>query len=137
MPPVKFSTIRELEALPKGTYPTTFTEYKWNETSKASGQPYYALTFTVSRECDDPTLVGRKLFMNLSMQIQSLWRLKQFLIEMGYPEDDLEEVEIDTDDRTTTDPLLQDVLGQAAILEVEQQIYEGKLSNTVKGLVAA
>ena len=109
-----FSGVKSFEAVPAGSYHvqvTSFTE----ETSKTSGNPMLKLELTIQTG----EFTGQKVFTNLSLQPQALWKLKSFLDAVGMETEGA--VDIDTNA----------VLGRELSVSVTVEEYEGKNNNKV------
>ena len=82
---------------------------------KSSGQPY----LNVEGKLDEGT---GKVWAIYSLQPQSLWRLKQLLVRLGWDEQDLaEDIDFDADD----------LIGKQALFVLTVEEYEGKERNKV------
>lgn len=109
------------EPLPPGNYHVVVDEVE--ETVAKTGNPMLKITLSVLGKENE----GRKLFMNCVLVPQSLWVLKQTLLALGWPEDELE-AEI------TLEPA--DLLDLEAIAVVSQHTFQGKVQNSVEQLVS-
>jgi hypothetical protein len=67
------------EPLPPATY-TLEVDNIDVKTSKASNQPYMSMTYKV---VDDDEFAGRKIFDNLSLSENALWKFKDFSLAVG------------------------------------------------------
>jgi hypothetical protein len=122
---IDLSGVANLAPLDDGVYNATLLEGAV-KTAKSSGQPYVAITFTVT----DEGFEGRKLFRNYSLQPQALWAFKQFLLTMGVDEDVISgEFEIDE--------VINDLKGAPCKLDVVQKSYRDRMQNEVVKVDAA
>ena len=113
---------RSFEALPEGKYLVEVLEVK-PKTAASSGAPMLAWVFRVLEE----DYAGRQLFTNTVLTDVSLWKLKGFLIALGYTEEELAgELELDPDELT----------GLQAIARVKVRDYNGEARNDVASLEA-
>ena len=114
----------EMEVLPAGAY--NATAYEWEQRfGRDSGQPYISLTFQIA----SGDYSGRKLWSNYSLQPQSLWALKRFLITAGITEDsfpDEDGAELDIE------PLLRQVMGRPVVITATVGQYQGRDTNNVE-----
>lgn len=110
---------REFEALPAGRYPVEVLDVT-REISK-NGNPMLNWQFSVvGGEFD-----GRRLFTNTMLMDSSLWKLRMFLLALGYDEADLEgPIELE----------LEELIGLTALARVAQRVYEGELRNEIRAL---
>lgn len=125
---VDFSQVKELSPIPPGKYASTFSEFKIVPEAKGSGQPYAALTFTINAE--EGEYEGRKLWRNFSLQPQSLWALKQALINLGCSSDSFNAGD-DLED------LLGSMVGSECILDVGMKQFNGEDRNDVRKVLAS
>lgn len=125
MPRVDWSQVEDFKPLPSGIYQCRLSGWKFEAAAKSSGQPFYALEFTV----DEGEYQNRKLFRNQSLQPNSLWALKQTLMRLGAKETDF------ADDKDL-DEVVASVVGNECRLDVDQREYEGTMRNNVKSVLA-
>lgn len=123
MPKVNWSQVEDFQALPAGEYACRLSGAEYVEESKSSGQPYYALTFTV----DEGQYQNRKLFKNQSMSPDALPFMKQTLKALG------QEQLSDDDD---LDVVFAQLVGNECRLKVSQREYQGEMRNNVDRVLA-
>jgi len=114
----------ELEVIPPG-YVLAQVSGCNQVLARSSGKPTINWEFTIQ---DPEAYAGRKAFYNTSLQPQALWNLKRVLTALGWPEDDLEG-ELDFDE--------EDTLGMECILEIEEDIYEGRTVSRVARVLSS
>lgn len=107
------------DAMPKDTYPATFTKSNTVLESKSSGQPYINCEFTI----DGGQYAGRKAWNIISLQQASLWAVKRFGVALGIPAEKLEE-DFDTDE------LLAAYYGTKVMLDVDVETVPAEKSRT-------
>jgi hypothetical protein len=113
---------RSFEPLPEGKYLVEVLEVK-AKIAASSGAPMLAWTFRVL----DEDYEGRQLFTNTVLTDNSLWKLKSFLIALGYTEEELNgEIELDPDE----------LVGLQAVARVKTREYQGETRNDVNALEA-
>lgn len=110
----------DFEVLPAGLYPCTIFDIE-TKVGKDSGQPY--LSWTLKVEDGHPN-AGRRFWTNFSLQPQSLGFLKEALIRLGVPADQLV-------GQFSFEP--RDLLGKRVLAKVGIQPASGQYSesNTV------
>jgi hypothetical protein len=83
------------EPLPVGKYNVRVDKAEYG-TSQNSGQPKVEVTLKVT---NPPKYRGRIIWNHLSLQQQALFRVKQLLIALGYPKEELEgKIDVDLTD---------------------------------------
>ena len=84
---------KKFEPVPAGVYTLLLDNFTEGEVGQGEneGQPMFKLTWEVQSEETD--LQGRKVFDNLVIVKNSLWRLKAMLKAFGYDIDDSEDAE--------------------------------------------
>ncbi len=93
MPVIDFTNIQEFEVIEPGVYAATVSKAEAKVAS--TGSPMIALTFTLE---DDP-YEGRKVFSNLVLHPNALWRVKRDMIAFGWEAEDLEgEIDVEPED---------------------------------------
>ena len=112
---MNFTGVTEgFDPLPKGIFPATLFETKPGK-ALSSGKPKMDLTFKIQEPVE---YANRQAWLTLSLQPQSLWRVKGVLIALGVPTEDLEsEVEVDWDE----------LLGVPCRLQIGHEMYDGTL----------
>ena len=105
-----------------GSYPIRVDDAT-EEVGKTSGQPYIKLVLEVT---EDPN-IGRKLFLNLSLQPNALWKLHQTLEAFGWSKEDMDTEEFELDE--------QDLLDCEAIAVVTQYEYNNTVRSRVERLL--
>jgi hypothetical protein len=81
---VNFGTIKGLTPIPDGKYDVVIREVKPG-TSQAK-LPKMDLTLVIE-DAEDETLNGRKVYDTLSFAENAMWRVKAFLLALGYEDD--------------------------------------------------
>jgi hypothetical protein len=111
---IDMSDVREgFEPIPAGVYPIVVSTLKQSEEDGPSGYPYIILEMTVA----NGDFENRKLWTNLSMSPKAAFKVKEFLLGVGVPEEDLGgEFEFDPDEYE----------GATADVAVKQESYEGE-----------
>lgn len=110
-----FSGVQSREPLPEGTYSVKVEKIEIT-TAKTSGNPMWKVTLGVM----DDAYQGRKLFTNLVIQQDCMWKLQEFLSACGYGTEAL--VEGDT----------EDFIGAECMVKVAQREYQGDIQNEIK-----
>ena len=128
MPHVDFSQVQEFTPLPEGTYEASLSGSELVAASKTSGQPYMALTFTVS----EGEFQGRKLFRNLSLQPQALWAFKQAVVRLGANPDDF----VGMLEMEDLQAIVGGLVGAPCRISVGLREYNGELRNELKNILA-
>lgn len=75
----------ELEVVPAGVYESTVASV--TEATSKAGNPMLSVKLRIDAPED---FAGRMLFDNFSLLPQALWRLKRWLLDLGYDPDELE-----------------------------------------------
>ena len=110
------------EPIPAGVYPIVVSSLKQSEEDGPSGYPYIILEMTVA----EGEFENRKLWTNLSMSPKVAFKVKEFLLGVGVPEEDLGgEFEFDPDEYE----------GATAAVAVKQESYEGVVRNRVTNFI--
>ena len=109
------------EVLEPGIYDANLYNIK-QEVGKESGKPYLSFEFVL------PTQNKRHLWSNFSLQPQALWRLKQVLVVLGVPAEQLV-------GSLAFEP--SDLLGKAVRLRVTIEDYQGRSQNAVADILAS
>lgn len=112
---LNFSNIQSREPLPEGIYSTVVEKIEITP-AKTSGNPMWKVTLKVT----DEEFAGRKLFTNLVLAENCLWKLKEFLAAIG----------VDADDAVDGDT--EDLIGAECQVKVTQREYQGDIQNEVK-----
>ncbi len=107
--------------VPDGNYTAQIVKIEQKE-GESSGEPYLSCQWKIS----EGKLEGRKIFDNISLQPQSLWRFRTILENIGYETED-GEMEIDPAD------LLEEDCG----IEVVNEEYDGKDRPRITGFLPA
>jgi hypothetical protein len=108
---------RDMMVIPAGKYPCKVAELDYNPESERSGQPALNWQFAVQGGDAD----GRKLFLNTSLQPQSLWNTLRILVALGYSE-----AEVKAKDWDFEDPVvIEDIKGRDCELTVRHRTFEG------------
>ena len=110
----------EFTPIPEGSYDAVLKKAEIL-IGKTSGQPYVKCEYAVKNE----EYAGRKLWLNRSLQPQSLWAIKKDLITMGIDTDRLEDEDADIEE------ILSDAIGAQVTLKVRVKEYQGKFSNEI------
>lgn len=110
-----FSNIDKREPLPEGTYQVSVTKVE-QSTAKTSGNALLKVAFAVM----DEGFEKRKLFTNLVLQDNCMWKVAEFLGAVGLPCDAM--VDIDTDE----------LIGLTCSVKVAQREYQGEIQNEIK-----
>ncbi len=113
MPKVNYADADKggFEPLPDGLYDAVLSEWELKEGQKG---PYYAITFTLPNESN------RKVWMNLSISSNGLWRFKRDMIRLGAEPSDLAPgSDVDTDD------VVAGVVGAECRLKLKTVEYTG------------
>lgn len=85
----------ELEAVPPGNYSCTISSVQ-HTLSKRSSQPMLAVQLRIDEPEEEQ---GRLLFDNFSLQRQALWKLKRWMLTLGWDPDELEsQIELDPEE---------------------------------------
>lgn len=113
---VNFSSVSDNNLIPEGVYDATFTEFKLIPESKASGQPYFRLTFTLQ----DEEYQGRKAYVNHSFTPEALWAFKRTLVRLGA------EVDVLNDPDTEVDEVMSGLIGAPCRLVIINTTWQGK-----------
>jgi hypothetical protein len=127
MPRINFRDVPSIEAMPAGQYNALFTAYDVKDASKSSNKPFVALTFTIQ----DEGYENRKVWRNYSLQPQALWALKQTLTRLGAVPEDLESDDVELED------VLQNLIGNACVVDVGVEPYQGTDRNQVRAVLEA
>lgn len=110
----------ELEAVPAGTYEAVVASAQVTE-AKSSGKPMLSVKLRIEAPEE---LNGRMLFDNFSLQSQALWKLKRWLLALGYEPDELEtNLELDP----------EELVGQTCYPVVVNEMYQGQERSRVTG----
>lgn len=120
---IDFADVKELTALEEGDYDATMTAAELVQ--KAGKDPYVKLEFT----CSGDDAEGRKLFRNCSLGAASLWNFKSTMIALGA---DPEAFDGDVD----PEEMAKDLVGAECVLVVGQKMYNDRLTNEVKKVMA-
>ena len=130
MPRLNFSNVKEFAPLEEGSYIGRLTSVEYIAKSRTSGQPFIKLTFTLTSDNEDESLSGRKLFRNASLQEESLWAFKKYMIALGTdPEEFDEDVEVEEMARAN--------IGNDALLVVGVKEFEDRKSNEIVDIRSA
>lgn len=108
---------RDMEVIPAGKYPCKVTSLEYNPESARSGEPTLNWVWTVQGGDAD----GRKLFLNTSLQKQSLWNAMRILMALGYTEEEVKSKDWDFEDPA----VIEDIIGRDAVLSVRHRVFEG------------
>lgn len=108
-----------LEVIPDGMYPATMTKRTF-AMSKAN-QPKVVLEFTFGAEAGEAA-AGRKGFVECSLQVQALFKVKKVLVDMGVDPDDLE-------GPVDLEATLDGLMGAQAIIKVGHHEYNSAIHN--------
>lgn len=107
--------------IPDGNYTASLVKIEEKEGAD-SGEPYLSCQWKIS----EGKLEGRKLYDNISLQPQSLWRLRTILECIGY---EVEEGPMDIDP--------SDILEEECGIEVVNEEYDGKDKPRITGFLPA
>lgn len=109
------------EPLPVGNYPVVVEDSEEGVSKK--GNDMITLTLSVTSE----EYEGRKLFLHLVVLENTLWKIKETMLALGWSEDELDgPMELDA----------ADFLNLEAIAVVTQDTWQGKVVNRVDQLVS-
>ena len=112
------------DPIPAGAYPIVVSTVKQSEEDGPSGFPYFILELTVA----EGEFENRKLWTNLSMSPKAAFKVKEFLLAVGVPEEDLAgEFDFDPDEYE----------GATLEIAVKQESYEGVVRNKVTNFIPA
>lgn len=127
MPHVDLTGVKEeLELIPDGWFPATFSKVTYNEEAQNSGEPYLACQFSIS----DGAYEDRKLTRNYSLTKQSLWAFKRLLVRgLGV---DREEADKNIPD---VEEFMEELLGEECFIQVGHHKYNGELRNDLKNVL--
>lgn len=121
---VDFSNVDEFEPIPASAYTVTVSKMTESEEDGPSGYPYVTCEMTVT----EGEFENRKLFSNLSLSPRAAFKIKEFLIACGVPEEELkaEDFEFDPEEYEGT------------VLEVAVAIknVDGVLRNSITNFLA-
>jgi hypothetical protein len=110
------------EPIPAGVYPVVITSLKQSEEDGPSGYPYIIVEMTIS----DGEFENRKLWTNLSMSPKAAFKVKEFCLSVGVPEEELAtEFEFEPDDYE----------GASLEVAVKQESYEGVMRNRITNFI--
>lgn len=104
-------------AVPDGQYVAELTDIDQKE-GQDSGQPYLACQWKITSKKSE----GAKVFDNISLQPQALWRFKTLLEVLG---EDVPDGAMELD--------FSDLIGKEARIEVTNEKYEGKNRPRITG----
>ncbi len=117
----------ELTAVPAGNYAVTVSSVQ-ETLSKSSNKPMLAVKLRIEEPEDQ---AGRILFDNFSLQPQALWKLKRWLLALGYAEDEIAEFELDPEELVGLDCVAA-VIVEPFIrnqgTEAEEQVERNRIS---------
>jgi hypothetical protein len=126
MPVIDFSQVSDsFEPLPEGTYAAVLTEVE-KKTAK-SGNDYLSFTYSMVDDYE-----GRKAWGNYTLVPQSLWVLKQALVALGVPRNEL-------GGQMTTEELVELCIaqvGNSCRVELEIREWNDRFSNSVKKVLS-
>lgn len=111
---VNWDEIAKAEVIPPGQYATRID--KVTEKMSQNKNQYWFVEFTITEE----PLVGRKVFGNFMLDVQSLWKLRQLLEALGWDVSGLADINSD------------ELIGQEVGVVVDNETYEGQLRSRVK-----
>ncbi len=123
MPLVDFSSVDKQEAIePQKRLPAALE--KFENGIAESGDAKVDLTFV----CTEGPYQGRKFFKAQSLGQKSLPYLRRVLIALGYPQDQIDVPDFDTDQAF---PML---IGAPCSLEITKSEWDGEMRNNVKNV---
>jgi hypothetical protein len=79
--PVDLTNVVEIDALPAGEYNCTVSKAELAPSKRTPGNTNIVLEYTVQ----DGEYHGRMIFDNLSLAEKALWRVKDFITQLGMP----------------------------------------------------
>ena len=121
---IDFSNVKSgFEPIPEGTYNAVVVEVE-PRTSQA-GKPYLNWKLRLQGGEYD----GRTVFYTTSLQPQSLWNLKDALIALGFPKEQLNSPEFQLD--------TNDLLQLECCVVIKHETYNGELRDRVQRLLPA
>ena len=122
---IDFSDVQDgFELLPEGNYEAVLSKIE-QKVGRDSGKPYVEWTFDLTED-DYP---GRKGFYNTSLQPQSLWKLKELLINVFHLDPDSLSGEFDFDE--------DELVGMPVILVIEHRKWNGATRDGVADVLPA
>ena len=122
---IDFSDVQDgFELLPEGNYEAVLSKVE-SKIGKDSGKPYLEWTFDLTEDA----YPGRKGFYNTSLQPQSLWKLKEMLVNVFHLEADSLAGEFDFDE--------EELIGIPVILVMEHRVWNGATRDGVADVLPA
>lgn len=119
---IDFSNVASRQPLDPGKYQLRISECA--EATSSTGNPMLKLTYDVIADNEGESVPGnRKLWDNMSLQANALFRLKDLLDACGY--DTSGGLEFET----------ADLIGQEIMAQVTQEEYNGNTQNRVKRII--
>jgi hypothetical protein len=117
---IDFSKVTN-NSVPAGVYTAEINKIEFNETKN-----YYNWEFIIMA-ADDPEnqkYVGRKVWSCTSLKENAVWKLQEFLIGLGEPEEDVQEEEgFDFEE--------DKYIGQSCRINISQREYNGRMLSDV------
>ena len=104
------------ELIPEGKYAARIDAVE-ERVSRSSEKPYWNTTFTII----EPPFEGRKVWGIFMLEANALWKLRQLC----------EALDIDLEGRSDLDT--DELLHGELVINVTQDVYEGKVRNQVSG----
>lgn len=119
---INFENVASREPLEPGKYQLRIAEC--SEAVSSTGNPMIKLVYDVIANDEGEAIPGgRKLWDNMSLQEQALFRLKDLLDACGY----------DTSGSLDFEP--EDLIGCEILAQVVQEEYNGNTKNRVKRII--
>lgn len=113
----------KFDLLPTQQFLSTFAKYEVKVAGPNAANPgskYFNLEFHIDAN-EHPDFKNRRMWGTMGASVNALWAVKDFLVAMGYPAEELDAEDGDEPDELTPDQLVQ------AISEMLAKVVSGKV----------
>jgi len=113
------------EPMQPGSYPCEISTAEIALGKEPPHNPFIKLTMSV---LNPEEYASRKLFTNLMLMSQSLWRLKKTLLSIGFAQEEVE------DPALTPKVICESLIGVQVAAHVVTRMYQGSPTDSVTGI---